>query len=80
MVEPTTKKKARIPRSHQGLLMVSVTGKRGLHVYFKKKASGRNLCIANKLRKQGGGKGSGRAKIRGLFKTAVTQCPAGSTG
>lgn len=69
-----TKKKVRIPRSHKGGLMVSVTGKRGLHVYFQKRASGYNECIANQLRHKGGGKGSGRAAQRTKFTSAVSGC------
>lgn len=68
------KRKARIPRSHKGSLMVSITGKRGLHVYFQKKASQYNECIANQLRNKGGGKGSTRKAQRDKFTSAVAGC------
>ena len=63
--------KGRIPRSHKSGLMVSITGKRGLHVYFQKKASRFNNCIGDKLRH---GNYSNRESVRSAFKTAVAGC------
>jgi len=51
--------------------MVSITPKRGLHVYFQKKASGFNMCIGDKLR---GGSYANRAAVRAAFKSAVAAC------
>lgn len=52
-------------------LMVNITDKRGLHVYFRKKASGFNQCIGDKLRGQ---KHSSRASVRSAFKSAAASC------
>ena len=68
------RRKAHIPRSHKHGLMVSLTPKRGLHVYFQKRASGYNMCIGDELRGRGGGPGSGRAEQRGKFTKAVATC------
>lgn len=57
-------------RSHKNGLMVSMTAKRGLHVYFQKRASTRNQCIGSKLRGQHGNKASRIA----AFKAAVAAC------
>jgi hypothetical protein len=51
--------------------MVSITPKRGLHVYFQKRASGFNMCIGEKLRNQ---KFSSRAAVRSAFTSAVAGC------
>ncbi|MCZ7404256.1 MAG: hypothetical protein O8C67_04905 [Candidatus Methanoperedens sp.] len=69
-------KKVRIPRSHKGGLMVSITGKRGLHVYFQKRASAYNRCIGDAVRKNPGsvGKGSGRAARITAFTSGVDHC------
>ena len=56
--------------SHKHGLMVNITNKRGLHVYFTKKASGRNLCIADAMR----GKGGSRTAIRQAFAAAAKSC------
>lgn len=63
-------KKVRIPRSHKHGLMVSITPKRGLHVYFQKRASGYNRCIGDKVR----GATGNREAIRSAFKSAVAAC------
>ncbi len=63
-----------MPRSHRHGLMVSITPKRGLHVYFQKRASGFNQCIGSKLR---GGHGNREAR-KAAFKGAVQQCRGGS--
>ena len=59
-----------MPRSHRHGLMVSITPKRGLHVYFQKKASRFNACIGEALRH---GHGS-RESIKSAFKSAVNKC------
>lgn len=51
--------------------MVSITPKRGLHVYFQKKASGFNMCIGDKMRH---GDYANREAVRGAFKAAVSAC------
>lgn len=56
--------------SHKHGLVVSMTNKRGLHVYFTKKASERNRCIGEKMRGQ---HGSG-SSIRAAFKAAASSC------
>lgn len=70
------KQKIKIPRSHKSGLMVSMTGKRGLHVYFQKRASGYNQCISEQIRKAPGplGKGTGRAARRTAFTAGVDHC------
>jgi len=60
-----------IPRSHKHGLMVSITPKRGLHVYFQKKASGYNMCIGDRLR---GGRPGSRGAARSAFTSAVSGC------
>ena len=60
-----------MPRSRKHGLVVSITAKRGLHVYFQKKASGYNQCIGDKLR---GGSYTSRAAVRAAFKSAVAAC------
>jgi len=60
-----------MPRSHKHGLMVSITPKRGLHVYFQKRASGFNMCIGDKLRH---GKYTNREDVRKAFKGAVGAC------
>jgi hypothetical protein len=51
--------------------MVSITSKRGLHVYFQKRASGFNMCVGEHIR---GKKYSNRAEVRNAFKGAVQAC------
>lgn len=68
------KKKIRIPRSHKGGLMVSLSPQRGPHLYFQKRPSGYNQCVATELRGKGGGKGSTRKAQRDKFTTAVSGC------
>jgi len=51
--------------------MVSITQKRGLHVYFQKKASRYNNCIGDKMR---GGSYSNRDAVKAAFKSAVQSC------
>lgn len=60
-----------MPRSRKHGLTVSITGKRGLHVYFTKKASAYNNCIGDRLR---GGKPAGREQAKSAFRTAVSGC------
>ncbi|TSA56167.1 hypothetical protein D4R42_04080 [bacterium] len=60
-----------MPRSHKHGLMVSITPKRGLHVYFQKKASGFNMCIGDAIR---GGSYASRKAVRDAFKAAVSKC------
>jgi len=60
-----------MPRSHKHGLMVSITQKRGLHVYFQKKASRYNNCIGDKMR---GGSYSNRDAVKAAFKSAVQSC------
>lgn len=60
-----------MPRSHKHGLTVSITPKRGLHVYFQKRASGFNQCIGDKLRH---GKYADREAVRAGFKSAVAAC------
>jgi len=60
-----------MPRSHKHGLMVSITSKRGLHVYFQKRASGFNMCIGEKIR---GGSYASRAAVRAAFTSAVASC------
>jgi len=59
------------PRSHKHGLMVSVTPKRGLHVYFQKRASGFNECVGDQMR---GKKYKTRADVRNSFSSAVATC------
>jgi len=59
------------PRSHKHGLMVSVTPKRGLHVYFQKKPSAFNECVGNTLR---GAKSGSRANARDHFGKAAFHC------
>ena len=67
--------KSRNPRSHKHGLMVSISDKRGLHVYFRKKASGYNNCVGESIRKSGkAGKGAGREAVRAKFRAAVATC------
>lgn len=56
--------------SHKNGLTVSMTDKRGLHVYFRKRASGFNHCVGSKLR---GGHGNREAR-KAAFKSAVQSC------
>jgi hypothetical protein len=64
-----------MPRSHRHGLMVSITPKRGLHVYFQKRASGYNQCVGAGVRSAGvRGKGIGRQAVRSAFKQAVQKC------
>jgi len=57
--------------SHKHGLGVSITAKRGLHVFFAKKSSMRNMCIGAKLRGQ---KGGGQPGVRGRFISAAKSC------
>lgn len=65
------KKKVKIPRSHKGGLMVSMSPKRGPHIYFQKRASGFNMCIGDRLRN---GSPGTREAARQAFKSAVSGC------
>ena len=56
--------------SHKHGLGVSITAKRGLHVFFHKKTSGFNECVAKKMR---GAKGD-RQSIRNQFSSAAKGC------
>lgn len=60
-----------MPRSHKHGLMVSITPKRGLHVYFQKRASGYNMCIGDAIR---GKKFASRKAVRDAFTAAVAGC------
>lgn len=60
-----------MPRSHKHGLMVSISPKRGLHVYFQKTASAYNNCIGDKIR---GGNYASRAAVKAAFKSAVSAC------
>jgi len=51
-------------------LVVGISPKRGLHVYFRKKASAFNQCVGDKLR----GKTGTRAQIRSNFAAAARAC------
>ncbi len=70
------KPKIHIPRSHKGGLMVSMTGQRGVHVYFQKRPSRYNRCIGDAIRKAPGklGKGTGRDERIDAFKAGVNHC------
>ncbi|MDP2158917.1 MAG: hypothetical protein Q8K02_00405, partial [Flavobacterium sp.] len=57
-------------------LVVNITPKRGLHVYFQKKASGFNQCIGDALRHKAGGS---RESVRNSFSAAASSC-AGRRG
>jgi hypothetical protein len=65
------KEAGKLPRSHKHGLMVSMTPKRGLHVYFQKKASGFNECIGKAIR---GKKFPSRQAVRDAFTSAVAGC------
>ena len=60
-----------MPRSRKHGLVVSISPKRGLHVYFQKKASAFNNCIGDILRR---GKPANRAAAKEAFSAAVRQC------
>lgn len=64
-------------RSHKNGLMVSISPKRGLHVYFQKKASGYNHCIGDAMRHKAGGS---RESVRSSFSAAASSCAASHRG
>ena len=53
--------------SHKNGLGVSITDKRGLHVFFGKKKTDFNICVGKALRGKGG-------NMRANFRAAVQSC------
>jgi len=59
--------------SHKHGLGVSISPKRGLHVFFAKKASQFNRCIADACR-TGKGRGGSKNDVITRFEGAVSRC------
>lgn len=63
-------------RSRKHGLTVSISPKRGLHVYWTKKPSAYNNCIAEKMRAKRG-TFTDRASVKKAFTEAVGECKRG---
>jgi len=62
--------------SRKNGLTVSISPKRGLHVYWTKDASKYNTCIGDKIR---GGTYANRAAVKAAFESAVASCAGASS-